>query len=191
MYTEEEEDRSSRFSRATSVAGSMYSQSERGSGSGGRKKFRAGSQAPQALVLPGLGEGKQRNVNGKSLYGGQDVGVGVIGSQAFLNDVGEDNGEVTMTQECDIPMPTSGCDWRVRQIDGEEEGMKFMVGPHVVSLEEDLPPLAAEHPARVWNSILHSLPQELVPTVQWKYERVASEDEEDEGEFALPVSGTS
>jgi hypothetical protein len=186
MYTEEDEDRSARFSRAPSFAASMASQSD--FGGGGRKKSRSEFQRPsQALVLYGLGDGRQRNVNGKSLYGGQDLGVGVIGSQAFL--AGE-NGEVTegmMEQQCDIPMPEEGCDWKVRQIEGEEEGMRFMVGPHIVSMEEDLPPLATEHPARVWNSILHSLPQELVPTVQWKYERIVGEDE-DKGELSVALT---
>jgi hypothetical protein len=176
MYTEEEEARSV---RAPSYAGSTTTQSD----FGGRKKFRSESQQPgQALILPGLGDGRTRNVNGKSLYGGQDVGVGVIGSQAYLEACGD---EVALQQECDIPMPEAGCDWRVRQIEGEEEGMRFMVGPHIVSLEEDLPPLATEHPARVWNSVLHSLPQELVPTVQWKYEKVMAGDDEDDGELEL------
>lgn len=177
MYTEEEEDRASRSVRAPSYAGSTVAQSD----SGGRKKFRSDSQQPgQALILPGLGDGRTRNVNDKSLYGGQDVGVGVIGSQAYLETCEE---EAALQQECDIPMPEAACDWSVRQIEGEEEGTRFMVGPHIVSLEEDLPPLATEHPARVWNSVLHSLPQELVPTVQWKYEKVMAGDDEDDGKL--------
>ena len=40
-----------------------------------------------------------------------------------------------------------------------------------VSLEPDLPPLAIEHPARLWNSLLHSLPSGLQPIVKWDYSR--------------------
>lgn len=171
MYTTEEEDRLVRSSRAPSVAFSSVTQSDSG------KKRRLERAPSQALILPGLGGGRTRAVNGKCLYGGQELGIGVIGSSTFL-------GEELAEQTCDIPMPEEGCNWAIRQIDGEEEGMRFMIGPHVVSLEEDLPPLAAEHPARVWNSVLHSLPAELVPTVQWKYERVEPEEEE-EGELPL------
>lgn len=178
MYPEEEEDRSARFSRAPSFAGSMASQSEYGGG--GRKKARLEIERPsQPLVLYGLGEGRQRGVNGKSLFGGQDLGVGVIGSQAYLESAGGEDGGSNTNQQCDISVAEEGCDWRVRQIEGEQEGMRFMVGPHIVSLEEDLPPLAAEHPTRVWNSVLHSLPQTLLPTVQWKYERVMQDDDDD------------
>ncbi len=43
---------------------------------------------------------------------------------------------------------------------------------HAVSLAADLPPLAVEHPARVWNSMIHSLNSNLQPIVKWDYDRL-------------------
>jgi hypothetical protein len=57
---------------------------------------------------------------------------------------------------CDIPMPRSSPESR--------SSVK-------VSFEPNLPPMAAEHPTRVWNLMLHSLAPELQPIVKWEYDQ--------------------
>lgn len=52
-----------------------------------------------------------------------------------------------------------------------------------VTLDPDLPPTAAQHPTRIWNVMLHSLPAELQPIVKWEYDEV--EMTGPEGELAL------
>lgn len=162
MYTEEDEQERTlpRFSRAPSLAPSMLSDmADAKPFSEGRKRSRTASVAPSQSIRsaqpdqPGLGA--------------QDIGIGVIGSRAFLE---EDEEDIALDQACDIPVPQAVSDWKVKRVDGDEA--KITVGPHVISLEQDLAPLATEHPARVWNCILHSLPQEIVPTIQWKYGRM-------------------
>ncbi|EIW71130.1 hypothetical protein TREMEDRAFT_60066 [Tremella mesenterica DSM 1558] len=39
-----------------------------------------------------------------------------------------------------------------------------------ISVDPDLHPLAVEHPARVWNFLLHSTPRKYQPTIRWKYD---------------------
>lgn len=56
---------------------------------------------------------------------------------------------------CDIPMPRTAS-----------------VTAPTVRLDPDLSPLSAEHPARVWNSMLHSLASWLQPIVRWEYDNV-------------------
>jgi hypothetical protein len=53
---------------------------------------------------------------------------------------------------CDIPMPRAG----------------DPLPP--VRLEADLPPMAVEHPTRVWNTLLHALATELQPLIRWEYD---------------------
>jgi hypothetical protein len=53
---------------------------------------------------------------------------------------------------CDLPIPRTSAEMPT------------------VHLDPDLPPLSAEHPARVWNAMLHSLAPELQPIVRWEYE---------------------
>lgn len=38
--------------------------------------------------------------------------------------------------------------------------------------DPDLPPLAVEHPARVWNSLIHALEPGEQPVVKWSFEEV-------------------
>ncbi|KAL1406866.1 hypothetical protein Q8F55_006275 [Vanrija albida] len=72
------------------------------------------------------------------------------------------------------PAPTTalfhktGCDITLPQFAGDT----FF--PHIprLALDPTLPNMAAEHPARVWNVLLHSLPPDLQPMVQWEYEEV-------------------
>lgn len=66
-------------------------------------------------------------------------------TQLFVSDAG-----------CDIPMPRA------------DEGDYV---PRVC-LDPDLPPMAVEHPARVWNSMLHALSAELQPLIRWAYDEV-------------------
>ncbi|WOO84439.1 uncharacterized protein LOC62_06G007958 [Vanrija pseudolonga] len=62
----------------------------------------------------------------------------------------------------------AGCDITLPQFAGDT----FF--PHIprLALDPTLPNMAAEHPARVWNVLLHSLPPDLQPMVQWEYEEV-------------------
>lgn len=80
---------------------------------------------------------------------------------------------------CDIPMLTASVLSQAPAPDIEElEQGKIRAGPHLVDLDPALPPLAVEHPARVWNSMLHSLSAGVQPVVKWDYERVYSGDSE-------------
>lgn len=60
---------------------------------------------------------------------------------------------------CDIPMPRS-----------DDAPLPS------VSFDPDLPPLAVQHPTRVWNSMLHSLAFELQPLIKWDYENLNGKD---------------
>lgn len=46
--------------------------------------------------------------------------------------------------------------------------------------DADMPAMAREHPARVWNQKIHAMSPELQPMIKWAYERLVI-DEEDEG----------
>lgn len=46
--------------------------------------------------------------------------------------------------------------------------------------DADMPSMAREHPARVWNQEIHAMSPELQPMIKWAYERLVI-DEEDEG----------
>lgn len=39
-----------------------------------------------------------------------------------------------------------------------------------------MPPLAAEHPARVWNSLIQSLSPDAQPIIKWAYEKAYIND---------------
>jgi hypothetical protein len=122
------------------------------------------------LLLPGLGDKRQRNRYGKSLEGGQEHGIGVIGSVAG-DQVQEQVTMVVNSQAgCDIPMMRGGT------VGPDDAGLLPLPIQHRVSLDPDLPPLAVEHPARVWNSMLHSLGASLQPIVKWDYERNIGND---------------
>ncbi|ORX39950.1 hypothetical protein BD324DRAFT_615618 [Kockovaella imperatae] len=46
-------------------------------------------------------------------------------------------------------------------------------------LDASLPPVALEHPVRIWNVVYHSIPPEDRPAMMWKMDQV--DDPEDEG----------
>jgi hypothetical protein len=124
------------------------------------------SSGDHTLTLPGLGAGRQRDGFGRALNGGQETGQGVIGgSVTSIVSSRTTPASVVIYSDrgCDLPMirPTSPDDDQV---------------VHRVSLDPDLPPLAVEHPARVWNSMLHSLSENLQPTIRWDYEKTFKED---------------
>lgn len=109
-------------------------------------------------MLPGIDPRRQRNRYGRGLVAGQESGVGVIGSG--LSELAEHNG--VRVRIIDGP---NGCDTPAYSF---EDINPLMCDP-------DLPPLALEHPARIWNSLIHSLPPELQPVVKWTYEEVSME----------------
>lgn len=47
-----------------------------------------------------------------------------------------------------------------------------------ISLDPDRSPMAADHPARVWNAMLHALKPDLQPVVKWRYERAQTAEGE-------------
>ncbi|WVF72214.1 hypothetical protein IAT40_007026 [Kwoniella sp. CBS 6097] len=129
------------------------------------------------LRLDGLGENRSRNGYGRNNVGGQELGKGVIGNIT----PGQENTTVVVTEAgCDIPMLRDP--WFALPVIKREEG-EVEIGPapagtHAISLNPDLPPLAVEHPARVWNSMIHSLSSDLQPVIKWDYEKVNHEGEE-------------
>ncbi|WVR05181.1 hypothetical protein IAU60_002193 [Kwoniella sp. DSM 27419] len=52
-----------------------------------------------------------------------------------------------------------------------EPSRKIVVNGHIISLDPDLPPMAIEHPARVWNTVIHGLPSKFQPVIKWDYEK--------------------
>ncbi|WWD01317.1 hypothetical protein V866_008260 [Kwoniella sp. B9012] len=125
------------------------------------------------IRLDGLGEGRSRDGYGRTLMGGQDFGRGVIGNTSFESDEDGDTIVVVSEAGCDIPMIREP--WSTQaQIPqgGDGEGIKANIGPHTISLNPDLPPLAIAHPARVWNSMIHSLESHLQPVIKWDYEKI-------------------
>lgn len=100
------------------------------------------------MVLPRMGSGLTRNNHGHHVLGGQAIGAGVIGAHRTqgINDLFK----ITQTE--------AGCDLPMRRL-------------HHVTLDPSLPPLALEHPARVWNSTIHALPASKQPIIKWDYAR--------------------
>lgn len=107
-------------------------------------------------------------------YNAQQLGIGVIGSQTMGHVDLDETGTPAPSVTCDMPPPSIVSDWSVHLVPSDNK--KIMIGPYIISLEDHLPPTSAEHPARVWNSILHSLPEKLVPVLRWQYERFEGED---------------
>nr|XP_031862754.1 uncharacterized protein CI109_001766 [Kwoniella shandongensis]KAA5529826.1 hypothetical protein CI109_001766 [Kwoniella shandongensis] len=134
------------------------------------ESFNARKQPSERLRLRGLGEGRSRNEFGKSLQGGQELGVGVIGGAPNGSSDGETLTTVVVTEGgCDIPM--------IKFDRGSSTMTPFV--PHQLSLDPNLPPLAIEHPARVWNSMIHALDPALQPVIKWDYEKLESQIEGD------------
>lgn len=139
------------------------------------KRVRAPRGPAHPLLLPGMGDGRQRNEYGKSLTGGQDLGVGVIGGADVARQRRSTTVVVTSTG-CDISMMRG----RPAQQTSEGSDAKAVSFRHEVSLEPDLPPLAVDHPARVWNATIHSLGSDILPIVKWDYDRLVA-DQADAG----------
>lgn len=142
----------------------------------------------QTLLLPGLGRGRQRNEYGKTIGGGQECGRGVIGSSAAAEDYAFALDAVQTS--CDI-LPAER--YAVKRSPSTQGSMMYTSEhDHQVSLNPDLPPLAIEHPARVWNAMLHSLRPEYQPVIKWEYTKVKLDGSEaspespaDVGDFSL------
>ncbi|OCF55712.1 hypothetical protein L486_06463 [Kwoniella mangroviensis CBS 10435] len=125
------------------------------------------------IRLDGLGEGRSRNGYGRTLMGGQESGRGVIGNTSFEIDEDGDTTVVVSEAGCDIPMIREPWSTQARIPQADEGGeIKANIGPHTISLNPDLPPLAIEHPARVWNSMIHSLESHLQPVIKWDYQKI-------------------
>lgn len=93
---------------------------------------------------------------------GQEIGVGVIGSDQNPTEPAMTiaNGRVYLTQ---IANGQHGCDTPSYQFD------QIVQAIDKDKLNADLPPLAIEHPARLWNSLIHNLEPEMQPLVKWTY----------------------
>ena len=115
-----------------------------------------------------------------SKLGAQVAGVGVIG-----NGVGSTRAvDLTSARgghDIDLSLVMEKHDWRLRLIapDTDSEAPsnhRYSIGPHVISFEPALSILSKEHPARVWNSLLHSLREGDRPKVVFGYEPVMTEE---------------
>lgn len=103
--------------------------------------------------------------------GGQEVGNGVIGSDTSGIRLDVASGHYTQ-----IVDGHHGCDTPIYQFEEARRGVPVPLE----CLNPDLPPLAIEHPARMWNSLIHSMAPEMQPIVKWEYTKV-----EDDGQSKL------
>jgi hypothetical protein len=92
--------------------------------------------------------------------GGQEVGNGVIGSDTSGIRLDVASGHYTQ-----IIDGHNGCDTPIYQFEEARRGVPVPLE----CLNPDLPPLAIEHPARMWNSLVHSMAPEMQPIVKWEY----------------------
>jgi len=98
------------------------------------------------------------------IIAGQEVGLGVIGStHTPLHAVTAEGKEYTAK----VVEGEHGCDTPLYSFEDARRGIAIPEG----CMDPDLPPLAIEHPARMWNSLIHSLEPGLQPVVKWNYER--------------------
>lgn len=111
------------------------------------------------LSLPGIDAKRQRNRYGRGHTAGQETGVGVIGSGVTTTT--DDDDAQSSTQLLSDP---NGCDGPTYTFDN------YSITP-TAGLDADMPPLAVEHPARVWNSLIQSLPTRIQPIIKWMYEK--------------------
>ena len=96
---------------------------------------------------------------------GQEVGQGVIGSTHIPLHAVTAEGKRYMAK---VIEGEHGCDTPIYTFEDARRGIAIPEG----CLDPDLPPLAIEHPARMWNSLIHSLEPSLQPVVKWDYGRV-------------------
>ncbi|WWC61064.1 uncharacterized protein I303_103642 [Kwoniella dejecticola CBS 10117] len=130
----------------------------------------------ERLKLEGLDEGRARNEYGRTLQstGGQQTGFGVIGHISPSADTDQSDTIVITEAGCDTPMmkETYYTQSQIRLTPDEGDCEKASIAGQSISLNPDLPPLAMEHPARVWNCMIHSLQPDLQPVIQWKYRKI-------------------
>jgi hypothetical protein len=98
------------------------------------------------------------------IIAGQEVGLGVIGSTHTALHAVKAEGKEYMAK---VVEGEHGCDTPLYSFEDARRGIAIPEG----CLDPDLPPLAIEHPARMWNSLIHSLEPCLQPVVKWNYER--------------------
>jgi hypothetical protein len=106
------------------------------------------------------------HTNGRSrtdIIAGQEVGLGVIGSTHTPLHAVTAEGKRYMAK---VVEGEHGCDTPLYSFEDARRGIAIPEG----CLDPDLPPLAIEHPARMWNSLIHSLEPCLRPVVKWNYE---------------------
>ena len=99
------------------------------------------------------------------MIAGQEVGQGVIGSTHTPLHAITAEGKRYMAK---VIEGEHGCDTPIYTFEDARRGIAIPEG----CLDPDLPPLAIEHPARMWNSLIHSLEPSLQPVVKWDYGRV-------------------
>jgi hypothetical protein len=97
------------------------------------------------------------------IIAGQEVGLGVIGSTHTPLHAVTAEGKEYMAK---VVEGEHGCDTPLYSFEDARRGIAIPEG----CLDPDLPPLAIEHPARMWNSLIHSLEPCLRPVVKWNYE---------------------
>lgn len=133
----------------------------------------ASCSASHTVDLYGLEHDRKRNVWGRAVEGGQEHGVNVIGASLFMQN--HQDGDIDV--DCDTPIPVidKNTDFKIRHLSLSEAGSdktveeRYIIGPQIIELSPHLPPLAKEHPARVWNSIVNSLPEETKPVMRSEY----------------------
>jgi len=99
-----------------------------------------------------------------AIIAGQEIGVGVIGSTHTPLHAVTAEGREYMAK---VVEGEHGCDTPLYTFEDARRGIAIPKG----CLDLDLPPLAIEHPARMWNSLIHSLETHLQPIIKWTYER--------------------
>lgn len=114
-----------------------------------------------------MGGTRSRNQFGKSLAGGQEVVIGM--SDGLTNYPRTARGSTVVQGENGYCTPT----WHR---ESEDLDTKPQIQYNQVNLDVDLPPLATEHPARMWNSMMHSLDADVQPIIKWDYGQVDNED---------------
>ena len=130
---------------------------------------------------------KKRSFKPKNQVSGQRTGLGVIGQPRWTTEEMEEEVEsddedvrskriiklvpsgpstkvVPTMLGCDIPMPFEDNPSLSPQLIDSLKKTSFPFKP-----DARLPPLALEHPARIWNVIYHSLGPEKRPKVHWRF----------------------
>jgi hypothetical protein len=100
----------------------------------------------------------------KDIIAGQEVGLGVIGSTHTPLHAVTAEGKRYMAK---VVEGEHGCDTPLYSFEDARRGIAIPEG----CLDPDLPPLAIEHPARMWNSLIHSLEPRLQPVLRWSYDK--------------------